>query len=61
MEPFPMPTAKKKASTTATEMDSSADDSSARADQRAAQIKAILDELGQSKRVAPTAYEKWQD
>ena len=61
MEPFPMPTAKKKASTTATEMDSSADDSSTRADQRAAQIKAILDELGQSKRVAPTAYEKWQD
>ena len=61
MEPFPMPTAKKKASTTATEMDSPADDSSARADQRAAQIEAILDELGQSKRVAPTAYEKWQD
>lgn len=61
MEPFPMPTTKKKASATATEMGAPADDSSARADQRAAQIEAILDELGQSKRVAPTAYEKLED
>lgn len=61
MEPFPMPTTKKKASTAATEMDAPADDSSARADRQAAQIAAMMEELGQSKRMAPTTYEKWED
>lgn len=59
MEPFPMPTAKKKASTEAPDMEPPAATDAQHA--RAAQIEAILDELSNDKRMPPTAYESWAD
>ena len=59
MEPFPMPTAKKKASTEAPDMEPPATTDAQHA--RAAQIEAILDELSNDKRMPPTAYESWAD
>lgn len=56
MEPFPMPTTKvkKPASTEAPDMEPAATTD-------AQDVAALVEELGQSKRMAPTTYEKWED